>query len=152
MSVCRWLGAPVESKGTKVFNFPVSTQNESSSAVPKALRILIVEDHAPTRMAMSRLIRQAGADVTTARDGEEALGYLLTQFFDVLLTDLRMPKMDGFELLNQCQTLPDRHRPRRVIAISGEYEASALHGQPVQFLAKPFNLDSLLDMLGGKPN
>ena len=118
----------------------------------KALRILIVEDHTPTRMAMSRLVRQAGADVTTARDGDEALGYLLTQYFDVLLTDLRMPRMDGFELMQHCQNLPERHRPKRVIAISGEYEASALHGQPVQFLAKPFNLDSLLDMLGGKPN
>ncbi len=118
----------------------------------RRLRILIVEDHTPTRMAMSRLIRQAGADVTTARDGEEALGYLLTQFFDVLLTDLRMPKMDGFELLNQCQSLPERHRPRRVIAISGEYESSALNGRPIQFLAKPFNIDGLLEMLGGKPN
>jgi two-component system cell cycle response regulator CpdR len=118
----------------------------------KLLRILIVEDHTPTRMAMSRLVRQAGADVTTARDGDEALGYLLTQYFDVLLTDLRMPRMDGFELLQHCQNLPERHRPKRVIAISGEYEASALHGQPVQFLAKPFNLDTLLDMLGGKPN
>lgn len=118
----------------------------------KLLRILIVEDHTPTRVAMSRLVRQAGADVTAARDGDEALGYLLTQYFDVLLTDLRMPRMDGFELLQHCQNLPERHRPKRVIAISGEYEASALHGQPVQFLAKPFNLDSLLDMLGGKPN
>lgn len=121
---------------------------------PKKLRILIVEDHTPTRMAMSRLIRQAGADVTTARDGEEGLGYLLTQRFDVLLTDLRMPKMDGFELLQHCQQLPESHRPARVIAISGEYEASVLNGQPapVQFMAKPFNLDHLLDMLGGKPN
>lgn len=120
---------------------------------PKAkMRVLIVEDHAPTRMAMSRLVRQAGAEVTTARDGEEALGYLLTQYFDVLLTDLRMPKMDGFELLQHCQTLPTSHRPKRVIAISGEYEAGALQGQPIQFLAKPFNLDSLFNMIGGKPN
>ena len=120
----------------------------------KKLRILIVEDHTPTRMAMSRLIRQAGAEVTTAREGEEGLGYLLTQRFDVLLTDLRMPKMDGFELLQHCEQLPESHRPRRVIAISGEYEASALHGQSsqVQFLAKPFNLDILLDLLSGKPN
>src|SRR5215211_9067356 len=114
----------------------------------KRQRILIFDDQYPlTRIAMSRLIRQAGADVVTARDGEEGLGYLLTQRFDVLLTDLRMPKMDGFELLQHCQTLPDSHRPKRVIAISGEYEAGALSGQPVQFLAKPFNLDSLLDML-----
>jgi CheY-like chemotaxis protein len=115
-------------------------------------RILVVEDHAPTRLAMSRLIRQTGADVITARDGEEALGYLLTQRFDVLLTDLRMPVMDGFELMQHAMKLPESHRPARVIAISGEYEASALRGAPVAFLAKPFNLDALLDMLGGKMN
>src|SRR5690349_22571819 len=117
----------------------------------KPQRVLIVEDHTPTRLAMSRLIRQAGAVVTTARDGEEGLGYLLTQRFDVLLTDLRMPVMDGFELLHHCQKLPDSHRPSRIIAISGEYEAGSLRGQPlpVQFLAKPFNIDHLLEMLGG---
>jgi CheY-like chemotaxis protein len=115
-------------------------------------RILVVEDHAPTRLAMSRLIRQTGADVITARDGEEALGYLLTQRFDVLLTDLRMPVMDGLELMQHAMKLPESHRPARVIAISGEYEASALRGAPVAFLAKPFNLDALLDMLGGKMN
>ena len=131
-----------------------STVNHAGAVLPKRPRILIVEDHTPTRLAMSRLIRQAGADVVTARDGEEGLGYLLTQRFDVLLTDLRMPVMDGFELLQHAQTLPESHRPKRIIAISGEYEAGALHGQPqpVQFLHKPFNLDMLLDMLGGKPN
>src|SRR5687767_16037553 len=92
----------------------VPMSEPTAEAKAKRLRILIVEDHTPTRMAMSRLIRQAGADVTTARDGEEGLGYLLTQRFDVLLTDLRMPKMDGFELLNQCENLPMSHRPRRV--------------------------------------
>jgi CheY-like chemotaxis protein len=124
----------------------------SGASLARKLRILIVEDNAPTRLAMSRLMRDAGADVVTARDGEEGLGYLLTQRFDVLLTDLRMPVMDGFELLHHCQKLPDSHRPGRIIAISGEYESGALRGQPVQFLAKPFNIDALLEMLGGKPN
>lgn len=130
----------------------VPTVGGSEQTATRRMKILIVEDHTPTRMAMGRLIRQAGAEVTTARDGEEALGYLLTQHFDVLLTDLRMPKMDGFELLQHCQSLPSSHRPDRVIAISGEYEASALHGQPVSFLAKPFDLNVLLDMISGKPN
>jgi CheY-like chemotaxis protein len=115
-------------------------------------RILIVEDHTPTRMAMGRLIKQAGADVVTARDGEEGLGYLLTQRFDVLLTDLRMPVMDGFELLHHAMHLPDTHRPNRIIAISGEYEAGVLQGQPIQFMPKPFDLDALLALIGGKPN
>jgi len=135
--------------GRDEMTFETPTTGTAAQPAAKRLKILIVEDHTPTRMAMSRLIRQAGADVTTARDGEEALGYLLTQHFDVLLTDLRMPKMDGFELLQHCQTLPQSHRPARVIAISGEYEASALHGQPVHFLPKPFDLNVLL---GGKPN
>jgi CheY-like chemotaxis protein len=118
----------------------------------KRVKILVVEDHAPTRLAISRLIRQAGAEVVSARDGEEALGYLLTQRFDVLLTDLRMPVMDGIELLNQCSKLPETQRPKRMIAISGEYDPGVLQGQPVQFMAKPFDVNTLLDMLGGKPN
>jgi CheY-like chemotaxis protein len=125
----------------------------SSGAVSeRKTKILIVEDHAATRLAMSRVLRQAGAEVVTARDGEEGLGYLLTQRFDVLMTDLRMPVMDGFELLHHCLKLPESHRPKRILAISGEYEAGALRGQPVQFLAKPFSVDRLLDLLGGKPN
>jgi CheY-like chemotaxis protein len=132
----------------------LSTSMSHSEVVQaKRQRILIVEDHTPTRLAMSRLIRQAGAEVVTARDGDEGLGYLLTQRFDVLLTDLRMPVMDGFELVQHCMKLPDSHRPKRVIAISGEYEAGALQGQPaVQFMPKPFDLQTLLDMIGGKPN
>lgn len=118
----------------------------------KRYRILVVEDHAPTRLAMSKLLRQVGADVVAARDGDEGLTYLLTQRFDILLTDLRMPVMDGFELLKHCETLPDSHKPQRIIAISGEYEAGALRGQAVPFLSKPFNLDALLELLGGRMN
>src|SRR5436190_12192126 len=129
-----------------------SMSQSAASERVKKLRILIVEDHTPTRLAMSRLIRQAGAEVVTARDGEEGLGYLLTQRFDVLLTDLRMPVMDGFELVQHCMKLPDSHRPARVIAISGEYEAGVLQGQAVKFMTKPFDLDALLGMIGGKPN
>ena len=75
----------------------VTHLGQSDVPLQKKSKILIVEDHTPTRLAMSRLIRQAGADVVTARDGEEALGYLLTQRFDILLTDLRLPGVDGGE-------------------------------------------------------
>lgn len=136
--------------GTPLMTTPIS--NSSPLNGVKKLRILIVEDHTPTRLAMGRVIREAGADVVTARDGEEGLGYLLTQRFDVLLTDLRMPGMDGIELVDRCMKLPQSHRPGRVIAISGEYDAGVLHGLPVQFMAKPLNVDSLLSMLGGQPN
>ncbi len=122
------------------------------SARDKRTRVLVVDDHGPTRLAMSKLIRDTGAEVVTARDGEEALGYLLTQRFDVLLTDLRMPVMDGFELLKQCEKLPEGIRPKRIVAISGEYEASRLDGQPIAFMPKPFTLEALLQKLGGELN
>lgn len=117
-------------------------------------RILLVEDHAPTRMVMSRLIRDTGAQVITARDGEEALRYLLHDRFDVLLTDLHMPHKDGFDLIKEMSDMPASHRPKRVIAISGHFEAGALRGLPidVNFMPKPFNLETLLDLLSGKPN
>jgi CheY-like chemotaxis protein len=118
----------------------------------KRSRVLVVDDHGPTRLAMGQLIRDTGAEVVTARDGEEALGFLLTQRFDVLLTDLRMPVMDGFELLQHCMKLPESLRPKRIVAISGEYEASKLSGQPVAFMPKPFTLEALLDKLGGSLN
>jgi hypothetical protein len=52
-------------------------------------------------------------------------------------------EVDGFELLKQTENLPTSHRPGRIIAISGEYEAGALHGRAaVQFLPKPFNIDT----------
>ncbi|MGH7179373.1 MAG: response regulator [Tepidisphaeraceae bacterium] len=111
-----------------------------------------MDDHAPTRQAMRRLLRDVGAEVTTARDGDEGLGFLLTQRFDVLLTDLKMPVMDGFELLHHCMKLPETHRPARIIAISGEYDPSVLQGQAVSFMSKPFDLNTLLSMLGGKLN
>src|SRR5436190_19854561 len=126
-----------------------ATPEPQAAKLTKKIRILIVEDHAPTRMAISRLMRQAGADVITARDGEETVGYLLTQRFDVLLTDLRMPVMDGIELLQHISKLPDHQKPRRIIAISGAYDAGVLEGHPVQFVAKPFDVDTLLEMLGG---
>jgi two-component system cell cycle response regulator CpdR len=126
--------------------------DQAPLATGKRLRILIAEDHAPTRLAITRLIRKAGAEVVSARDGEEALGYILNQRFDVLVTDLRMPVMDGIELLHQCAKLPESRRPGRIIAISGEYDAGVLEGQAVQFVSKPFDVNTLLDMLGGKPN
>jgi PleD family two-component response regulator len=49
-----------------MFNF-AETSGPSPLAKEKRMRILIVEDHTPTRLAMSRVMRQAGAEVTTAR-------------------------------------------------------------------------------------
>ena len=123
------------------------------------MRVLIVEDDSTTRAALGRLLRRAGAHVTTAADGSEALRHLLEGRFDVLLTDLHMPgaAMDGFELIEQTHRLPLTNRPARVVAISGEYDRPTLsdtfgHPASVDFFPKPVDLNHLLDTLGGRPN
>lgn len=120
------------------------------------MKILLVEDEPGTRAALSKLLRRAGAKVTAAGEGSEALQHLFEQKFDVLLTDLHMPgaAMDGFGLLEQVHRLPLDHRPKRTIAISGEYDRgvlqSVLRDSPgVDFFPKPIDLNSLLDTIGG---
>lgn len=119
------------------------------------MRILVVEDNAGIRGAIGKLLRRAGAHVVTAADGSEGLQYLLQSRFDVLLTDLHMPAaaMDGFALIEQCHKLPLANRPRRVVAISGEYDRGVIRNdRAVDFLQKPLDLNALLDTIGGMPN
>ena len=116
------------------------------------MKVLVVEDDAGTRSALGKLLRRAGATVVTTADGSEGLQHLLEERFDVLLTDLHMPKadLDGFALIEQCHNLPLSHRPRRVVAISGEYNRNVLRGQTgVDFFPKPVDLNQLLDTIGG---
>jgi two-component system chemotaxis response regulator CheY len=123
------------------------------------LKILLVEDDPVTRSALARLLRRAGAEVTTALDGTEGLDHLLRDRIDVLLTDLHMPgaSMNGFDLIGQAHLLPLERRPKRVVAMSGEYDRQALAevGQTqgsVDFFLKPIDLNQLLDTLGGRAN
>ena len=123
------------------------------------MKILLVEDDVTTRSALARLLRRAGAAVTTADDGGEGLDLLLRERFDVLLTDLHMPgaSMNGVDLLRQTGGLPLANRPRRTIAISGEFDRRALGedlgGSPgIDFFLKPVDLNGLLDTLGGTFN
>ncbi len=121
------------------------------------MKILLVDDPAQ-RIAMARLLRRAGADVTTADDGSDGLRLLLQKSYDVLLTDLHMPHgPDGFELIAHAGRLPLDRRPRRVIAVSGEYDRNVLRDvleRPagVDYFAKPVDLEQLLDTIGGPSN
>lgn len=67
------------------------------------LRLLLVDDDAPLRRTLGRLFRRHGWAVTEAGDGVEALETLRTASFDLLLTDMRMPRMDGLGLLEAAR-------------------------------------------------
>lgn len=72
-----------------------------------ARRALVVEDDAPTRMMMRRLLIGEGWQVAEAGDGREALERMGRERPDIILLDLMMPEMDGFEFLAACRKVPD---------------------------------------------
>jgi DNA-binding response OmpR family regulator len=108
-------------------------------------RILVAEDEDSVRRLLERALTLAGHKVTTVQDGADALAALARQRFDLLLTDIRMPRVDGITLaLKTAKDYPDV----RILMMTGfADEKQRAHG--LEFLshdviAKPFALPMLL--------
>lgn len=98
------------------------TETPVTEQLPGA--ILLVDDSAVARAKLRKLFVGAGYQVEVAGDGREALEALAAGYFSVLITDLEMPNMDGFELIAAVQgSLDTEDLP--IIAITGHDELSA---------------------------
>ena len=84
---------------------PQDAEAEEEGADPSipGLRVLLVDDHADVLEAHARLLSERGAEVATAESAEAALGLLREQSFDVLLSDLGMPGMGGYDLIRHVR-------------------------------------------------
>src|SRR5439155_26634015 len=80
------------------------------------LSILVVEDSEDARESLRILLQFLGAEVSVARDGREALDVTQEAEPDVVLCDLRMPRMDGFEFIRELHRQPSVSPP--VLAVS----------------------------------
>ena len=67
------------------------------------LRLLIVEDEKQICDAVAKSLYDAGYEVDTCYDGEEALEYILTENYDLIVLDLNLPGMDGMEILKELR-------------------------------------------------
>jgi len=86
-------------------------------------RILVVEDDPSVRFAFSNVLEREGYDVSTANDGFDALLHLQQEIPDIIVSDLNMPQMSGFELLSVVR----RRFPNvMAVAASGAYTSSAV--------------------------
>jgi len=79
------------------------------------MKILIVEDGALDRAVLAALLRDRGHEITEAGDGEQGWELLQRNRYALLFTDLRLPGMDGLELLGKAATLPEEARPHSVV-------------------------------------
>ena len=107
-------------------------------------RILLAEDDESMRLYLARALEKVGYSVTAVDRGTAALPLLQTEAFDLLLTDIVMPEMDGIELAQQAAAIaPDM----RVMFITG-FAAVALKASKAaptaKVLSKPFHLKDLV--------
>jgi diguanylate cyclase (GGDEF)-like protein len=117
--------------------------------MPKA-RILAVDDQLYFRVFLEDLLRQEGYEVCTASEGEEALHLLERERFDVILTDLVMPGMDGSELV---QRVKERAADQDIVVVTsvGDVKTAveAMKLGATDYLLKPIDRGALLRALEG---
>ncbi|MEW5701800.1 MAG: response regulator [Candidatus Zixiibacteriota bacterium] len=113
-----------------------------------ALRVLLVDDEAEFVSTVEERLRIRGIEAEALTSGAEAVRRLTEREFDVVVADMRMPGMDGLELLRQVKKI----RPAtRVILLTGrgseqDSESGLEHGAS-DYLIKPINIDDLIDRM-----
>lgn len=114
------------------------------------LEILIVEDSADTLLLLSALFSREGATVTTAGSATEALQHAISKRPNVVISDIGMPDVDGYQLLQQLKLIPGMDDVP-AIAISGyasdEDRERALDVGYQALVAKPIDVDALFELI-----
>jgi len=116
--------------------------------MPRTGRILVVDDEVNARSALAELLRDQGFDVETAADAFKALGKFESFAPQVVVTDLKMPGMDGVELVKKLRAEAE---PPAVVVMTAfgavETAVDAMRAGAADYLTKPLNLPELLVVL-----
>ncbi|MBA4370431.1 MAG: hypothetical protein C0418_02495 [Coriobacteriaceae bacterium] len=115
------------------------------------VKILIVDDDQAARYLTASIVRSGGHEAVSASDGAEALEVARAQVFDVILSDILMPRMDGYQLARECKADSDL-AAIPIVFLTASYtdpadERFALDLGAERFLTKPVEPDVLLDVL-----
>jgi two-component system response regulator HydG len=107
--------------------------------------VLVVDDEAPVRFTLRAILEDAGLAVEEASDGAEALERIRRGGVDLVLSDLRMPRMDGMQLLTELSALPGAPRAIVITAHGSERLAvDAMKRGALDYFAKPFDNDEIV--------
>ncbi|HZR07066.1 MAG TPA: sigma-54 dependent transcriptional regulator [Myxococcales bacterium] len=111
-------------------------------------RVLIADDEESIRHVLSELLHERGYEVRAVSDGEEAVRELSLRDYDALVTDVRMPKMNGLDLVRAAQTVS----PETTVIVMSAYGShelaiEAMKAGAYDYLGKPFRPDEVLLVL-----
>lgn len=107
-------------------------------------KILIVEDEKSMQEVLKILLEGENHEVTTASDGIEGLSYLDKDIFDLVITDMKMPKADGFEVLKKVKEISPDTIVIMITAFGNKETAiEAMKLGAYDYISKPFNIDEI---------
>lgn len=111
-------------------------------------KILIVDDEQNVRMLLSRVLKKHGYEVLTAGDGAEGLDVMHHSNIDIIISDIRMPNMDGIEFLHKVREF-DRSVGFILITAFATTETAidALRSGAQDYVTKPFDIDELVSVV-----
>jgi two-component system, chemotaxis family, chemotaxis protein CheY len=113
----------------------------------RAARVLVVEDDDGIRDLVDLVLSSAGYEVLTASDGAAALQVIGTVHPDLVLLDMRMPVMDGWEFARRYRARPEPHAPIVVLTAARDAAQRAAEIDANGYLGKPFDMTELLAMV-----
>ena len=121
-------------------------------APARLLRVLLAEDTPANQKVVTFILNKRGHHVEVAENGQQALTAVCQQDFDVVLMDLQMPVMDGFQATQAIRKLADPRRARLPIiavtahALKGDAERCLAAGMD-GYLSKPVQREELLELI-----
>ncbi|MDZ7697370.1 MAG: response regulator [Deltaproteobacteria bacterium] len=111
-------------------------------------KVLVVDDERGIRLLLSEALLSQGFEVREARDGQESLDVLKEEDFDLVITDINMPRLDGVGML---QSMKEGGRKEKVIVMTGNpSEKGRFHeGIPnvVKSIMKPFTMEYFVNLV-----
>lgn len=106
--------------------------------------VLVIDDDEMSRTALKEQLQQIGYDASAASGGREALDMLQNKHFDILMTDLMMPEMDGIELSRRVKEVaPSTHVVIFTGSVPNDEEKSVIYTAADAFLPKPLQLEQV---------
>jgi CheY-like chemotaxis protein len=114
-------------------------------------RVLIVEDEpAMVRVIRRAIVRGFGAEVDEANDGQVGLEQATARAYDLIVSDIRMPQMDGISMIERIRGGDGPNRGTPIVILTGHHEEgqAAAHELGARFVAKPFSRQVLLELVG----
>lgn len=126
----------------------------SSTSARKGLimskKIIAVDDSATVRQMLSFTLQDAGYEVVQAVDGNDALEKFSTESFEMLITDLNMPGIDGIDLIRQVRQKPGNRFMPIIMLTTESQESKKLEGKSAGasgWIVKPFKPEQLLNVV-----